>query len=104
MTRLYTSHYMEEVEQLCRYIAIIDHGRILCADEAGGLLASGAGQSLQAELDRAPAPSLRRTREERCRAHFDTVRHLTIQDNPARRCRVSNRYCAKPASTCESDC
>jgi ABC-type multidrug transport system ATPase subunit len=48
-TLLYTSHYMEEVEQLCRYIATIDHGRILCADEVGGLLASGAGQSLQAD-------------------------------------------------------
>jgi ABC-2 type transport system ATP-binding protein len=29
MTVLYTSHYMEEVEFLCRRLAIIDHGRLL---------------------------------------------------------------------------
>lgn len=28
-TIIYTSHYMEEVEQICSRIAIIDHGRIL---------------------------------------------------------------------------
>lgn len=28
-TIIYTSHYMEEVEQLCDYLAIIDHGRVL---------------------------------------------------------------------------
>jgi linearmycin/streptolysin S transport system ATP-binding protein len=29
MTIIYTSHYMEEVEQLCDELAIIDHGRII---------------------------------------------------------------------------
>lgn len=28
-TIIYTSHYMEEVEQLCDYLAIIDHGKVL---------------------------------------------------------------------------
>lgn len=28
-TIIYTSHYMEEVEQICSRIAIIDHGRVL---------------------------------------------------------------------------
>ena len=28
-TIIYTSHYMEEVEQLCDYLAIIDHGKLL---------------------------------------------------------------------------
>ena len=28
-TIVYTSHYMEEVEKLCDYIAIIDHGKLL---------------------------------------------------------------------------
>jgi ABC-2 type transport system ATP-binding protein len=78
MTLLYASHYMEEVEQLCRHVAIIDHGRILCAGEVGELLASGAGQSLQAELDRAPDTTLRRTLEQRCGARFDTAQRLTI--------------------------
>ena len=29
MTVVYTSHYMEEVEQLCSHIAIVDHGQII---------------------------------------------------------------------------
>ncbi|HEY8394137.1 MAG TPA: ABC transporter ATP-binding protein [Thermaerobacter sp.] len=29
MTVLYTSHYMEEVEYLCRRVAIMDHGRVI---------------------------------------------------------------------------
>ena len=38
MTVLYTSHYMEEVEQLCNRMYIMDHGRII---------ASGTKQELQ---------------------------------------------------------
>lgn len=30
-TVIYTSHYMEEVEQICSRIAIIDHGRVLAS-------------------------------------------------------------------------
>ena len=30
-TLIYTSHYMEEVEQICTRIAIIDHGRVLAS-------------------------------------------------------------------------
>ena len=30
-TIIYTSHYMEEVEQICTRIAIIDHGRVLAS-------------------------------------------------------------------------
>ncbi|MDI9338725.1 MAG: ABC transporter ATP-binding protein [Alphaproteobacteria bacterium] len=29
MTMIYTSHYLEEVEKLCSYIGIMDHGQIL---------------------------------------------------------------------------
>ena len=32
-TLIYTSHYMEEVEELCTDIAIMDHGKII-AEEA----------------------------------------------------------------------
>lgn len=28
-TIIYTSHYMEEVEELCNYIAIVDHGKVI---------------------------------------------------------------------------
>lgn len=38
MTIVYTSHYMEEVEELCDDIAIIDHGRVIARGEIGHLL------------------------------------------------------------------
>jgi ABC-2 type transport system ATP-binding protein len=37
-TIIYTSHYMEEVEQLCTRIGIIDHGRLIACDTLTGLL------------------------------------------------------------------
>ncbi len=40
-TVIYTSHYMEEVEQLCTRIAILDHGRCI---------ASGAGEELKSMI------------------------------------------------------
>ena len=43
-TIVYTSHYMEEVEQICSKIAIIDHGRVLACgtkDELKKLLKTG---------------------------------------------------------------
>jgi ABC-type multidrug transport system ATPase subunit/nucleoside-diphosphate-sugar epimerase len=38
VTIVYTSHYMEEVEALCRRIGIIDHGRLIACDSLSDLL------------------------------------------------------------------
>lgn len=41
MTVVYTSHYMEEVEQLCDRVAIVDHGRVIACgtkEELRGLV------------------------------------------------------------------
>jgi len=38
MTIIYTSHYMEEVQTLCKRIAILDHGKIIACDTLTGLL------------------------------------------------------------------
>ena len=38
MTVIYTSHYMEEVQALCRRIAILDDGRLLACDTLPNLL------------------------------------------------------------------
>jgi ABC-2 type transport system ATP-binding protein len=35
---VYCSHYMEEVEALCRRVAIMDHGRLVVCDELDSLL------------------------------------------------------------------
>ena len=59
MTILYTSHYMEEVEELCDRVAIMDAGRVvasgtlpqLCAQHTTGGLEPG----LKIELDGEPA-------------------------------------------------
>ena len=38
MTVIYTSHYMEEVQLLCKRIAILDNGRLLASDTLPNLL------------------------------------------------------------------
>jgi ABC-2 type transport system ATP-binding protein len=38
VTIVYTSHYMEEVQALCKRIGIIDHGRLIACDTVAGLL------------------------------------------------------------------
>lgn len=43
MTVVYTSHYMEEVQALCKRIGIIDHGRLIACDSREALLLHLAG-------------------------------------------------------------
>jgi ABC-2 type transport system ATP-binding protein len=38
VTVIYTSHYMEEVQALCKRIGIIDHGKLIACDTLPGLL------------------------------------------------------------------
>jgi ABC-2 type transport system ATP-binding protein len=55
-TVLLTTHYMEEAEQFCDRVAIMDHGRILALDTPEKLKASpttGATVTLKADGDRA---------------------------------------------------
>jgi ABC-2 type transport system ATP-binding protein len=35
---IYASHYMEEVEEICRKVAIVDHGRVVAEDTLDALL------------------------------------------------------------------
>ncbi|HOB76377.1 MAG TPA: ABC transporter ATP-binding protein [Phycisphaerae bacterium] len=56
-TILLTTHYMEEAQQLCDRIAIMDQGRILVMDSLENLIQSHAGKVLvRAELEE-PAPA-----------------------------------------------
>ena len=43
-TVLYTSHYMDEVQQLCDHIAVLDEGRLLAQGSLNELLQSHPGQ------------------------------------------------------------
>ncbi|NGM17050.1 ABC transporter ATP-binding protein [Xiamenia xianingshaonis] len=59
MTVVYTSHYMEEVEELCDRIMIMDHGRTLGLGTNAELKAmAGAGEKIEIELASLPARAL----------------------------------------------
>lgn len=50
-TIIYTSHYMEEVEQICSRIAIIDHGRVLATgtkEELKNIIKTGETITIEA--------------------------------------------------------
>jgi len=51
MTILYTTHYMEEAENLCDDIAIIDHGKILAHGTVPELLRAHRAGTIVAHLD-----------------------------------------------------
>ncbi|MGA9534033.1 MAG: ATP-binding cassette domain-containing protein [Anaerolineales bacterium] len=51
MSIVYTSHYMEEVELLCKRVAIIDEGRIIAMDTIKNLIALLGGGVIQLGLD-----------------------------------------------------
>jgi ABC-2 type transport system ATP-binding protein len=44
-TIIYTSHLMEEAENFCTYVSIIDHGRILTGDSPTALISSHKGSA-----------------------------------------------------------
>ena len=44
-TIILTTHYMEEAEQLCQRVGIIDHGKIIALDTTGNLIANAGLES-----------------------------------------------------------
>jgi len=50
MTIIYTTHYMEEVEQLCTEVAIMDQGHIIAHGSLNELLARQNGQTITIRL------------------------------------------------------
>lgn len=57
-TVLYTSHYMEEVELLCDYIAIVDKGKLIAQGTLKELLAMlGEGGVIELEVARPGCPA-----------------------------------------------
>lgn len=58
ITILISTHYMEEAEQLCQEIAIIDQGRVLVQGTVPDLLAGQASQTVQIQLTGDPPPDL----------------------------------------------
>jgi ABC-2 type transport system ATP-binding protein len=58
MTILYSTHYMEEAEQLCDDIAIIDHGRILARGSVPALLSAHRDGNIEAHFESDLPPSV----------------------------------------------
>ncbi|MCE3289505.1 MAG: transporter related [Caulobacter sp.] len=50
VTIVYTSHYMEEVEQLCDAVAVIDHGKVVLQGRTADLLTEAAARRLTVTL------------------------------------------------------
>ena len=79
ITIIYTSHYMEEVEQICDHVAIIDYGKILIAGKIQELLKSSNLAELNVQLDTAlPAGFISRIQQqfaiEAINEHHITIR------------------------------
>src|SRR6185369_2290562 len=56
-TIVMTTHYMEEAEQLCDRVAIVDHGKLLACDAPAGLRRKAPGGTLiEISLDGPVAP------------------------------------------------
>ncbi|MET0089804.1 MAG: ABC transporter ATP-binding protein [Candidatus Thiodiazotropha sp.] len=80
-TIVYTSHYMEEIEQLCDRVAIIDHGRILEQGTLSELL--GKRPLLRIDLDpRTPEEQLHRFEADLTRLGLKRTQHV-ISGHPA---------------------
>ena len=77
-TIVYTSHYMEEVEELCDSVAVIDHGRVVVQERMENLLRREGGQILQITL-RDATPNLTDILQSFQPTHIDhTVWSLTV--------------------------
>ena len=58
MTIILTTHYLEEAEEMCDRIAIIDRGQVLIEDTTAALLSRADGKTLVIETDETPLPPL----------------------------------------------
>jgi ABC-2 type transport system ATP-binding protein len=59
VTIVLSTHYMEEAEQLCQQIAIMNHGRVITQGAVASLLASQQSSVIQLTLQQPPPDSLR---------------------------------------------
>jgi ABC-2 type transport system ATP-binding protein len=63
VTVLLSTHYLEEAENVCDRVAIIDRGRIIALDSPARLITTIGRQMLELRLDRDPAAAVRELRQ-----------------------------------------
>ena len=76
MTVLYTSHYMEEVEFLCKRIYIMDHGEVIASgtkEEIKNILSAETAINIKVELVKNAFTEALRQQQ--------NVQHLSIQQS-----------------------
>ncbi len=79
ITVIYTSHYMEEVEQICDHVAIIDYGKILISGEIQELLKSRNLAELNIQLDQPiPADTISRIEQQFTIEHINE-HHISVR-------------------------
>jgi len=86
MTLIYSTHYMEEAEQLCDDIAIIDHGRILARGSLAELLRGHHHNVLEIRLEQELEGRLHEAFRQLAgvtRADFGPARIALHSDDPA---------------------
>jgi len=83
-TILLTTHYMEEADQLCHRLAIIDHGRVLALDTPEALKAS-IGADTFVTVSTAPAePAVRQALADRLTGSLTGVTNMEVTDDGLR--------------------
>jgi len=81
VTIILTTHYLEEAEEMCDRIAIINHGEIIACEDKDDLLARIEGKEIRFRLDRA-FDDLPKTLDGFC-AEKCGERSVVIRYNPA---------------------
>ena len=80
MTVIYSSHYMDEVQQICDHVAIIDHGSILVQGDIHHLLHQHQSE-LRVAFNTAQAERLQHSLAAHCAAQSDDPYTLRIETN-----------------------
>ncbi len=77
-TILLTTHYMEEADQLCHRLAIIDHGRVLALDTPEALKASIGADTFVTVTTAPAADTVRRALADRLTTALEGVTNMEV--------------------------
>jgi ABC-2 type transport system ATP-binding protein len=83
-TILLTTHYMEEADQLCHRLAIIDHGRVLALDTPEALKASIGADTFVTVTTAATETARRQALADRISASLTGVTNMEVTDDGLR--------------------
>ena len=86
-TVVLTTHYMEEADQLCARVAIMDHGKILALDTPTNLKNSVGADTIVTIKGCEQRRQAGRSSEERAPGRREHARGGERRDGPSRRCR-----------------